>query len=96
MDSVLRHHKWKGRQVYLDDLCVFGETLKKHNERLEEVLRSLDQTSLSLNIKKCSFGATKILLLGQEISEGGIRPDTRRIHRQTISATSRHQQTRNR
>ena len=47
----------------------------EHNERLEEVLRCLDQANLLLNIKKCSFGASKILLLGHEISKEGIRPD---------------------
>lgn len=75
MDTVLRGHKWKHCLIYLDDLCIFGKTLEEHNQRLSEILKCLEQANLSLNIKKCSFGASEISLLGHQISREGVRPD---------------------
>ena len=76
MDSILRDRKWKHCLLYLDDLCVFGRTLEEHNARLHDVLSCLDRGNLSLNLKKCTFGATQITILGHEISQHGIRPDS--------------------
>ena len=76
MDSILRGRKWKHCLVYLDDLCVFGASLEQHNERLRDILECLDRANLSLNVKKCSFGSTKLNMLGYEITREGVRPDS--------------------
>lgn len=75
MDSVLRGRRWKHCLIYLDDLCVFGKTLEEHNERLRDVLGCLDQANLSLNYKKCVFGASSVTILGHEISHEGVMPE---------------------
>ena len=75
MDTVLRGRKWKQCLVYLDDLCVFGKTIEEHNQRLCEILQCLDQANLSLNIKKCSFGASRVIILGHEVYAAGVKPD---------------------
>lgn len=75
MDTILRGHKWTSCLVYLDDICVFGRTLQEHNERLRDVLDCLNEANLSLNIKKCSFGATRLKILAHEITSAGVRPD---------------------
>ena len=75
MDTVLRGRKWKQCLVYLDDLCIFGKSIHEHNIRLAEILHCLDQANLSLNIEKCSFGTSKVIILGHEVSAAGIQPD---------------------
>ena len=39
----------------LDDIIVFASSEKEHNERLEEVLKTLKEKGLKLNKEKCCF-----------------------------------------
>ena len=41
--------------VYLDDVVVFGENLKVHNERLREVLDRMRKYNMKLQPDKCEF-----------------------------------------
>ena len=47
----------------MDDVIVFGETQKQHDERLVEVLRKLAQAGVTLN-KKCEFSKSSLKYLG--------------------------------
>ena len=47
----------------MDDVIVFAETQKQHDERLVEVLRKLAQAGDTLN-KKCEFSKSKLKYLG--------------------------------
>jgi len=40
---------------YLDDLLIFGETLKVHNDRLRHVFARLRMHNLKLQPHKCEF-----------------------------------------
>ena len=79
MDTVLRGRKWHSCLVYLDDVCVYGRTWEEHNERLGDVLRCLDDASLSLNLKKCHLAQTELQLLGHTISTQGVLPDPDKV-----------------
>lgn len=65
--------------TYLDDICVFGNNLRKHNENLIQVLSRLRQMGLRLNPSKCKFMQKQMLYLGHIISEKGIEPDPEKI-----------------
>lgn len=61
--------------VYLDDIVVYGDNLKEHMERLEEVFQRLKNYNLKLKPSKCNFLCKEITYLGHIISDKGINPD---------------------
>ena len=48
MDLVLADLKWTTCLVYLDDVIVFSTTFSQHLERLESVLRCIQEAGLTL------------------------------------------------
>ena len=44
-----------GVEVIIDDILVWGEDLKQHDERLEKVLQKAKERNLKLNKDKCKF-----------------------------------------
>ena len=62
----------------MDDVIVFGETQKQHDERLVEVLRKLAQAGVTLN-KKCEFSKSSLKYLGHMVSSEGIKADPDKI-----------------
>ena len=42
--------------VYLDDTILFDQTKEEHIRSKENVLKRLEENSLTLNLKKCRFG----------------------------------------
>jgi hypothetical protein len=65
--------------VYLDDVVVFGENLKVHNERLREVLDRIRKYNIKLQPDKCEFLRKEVCYLGHIIGHTGVRPDEKRI-----------------
>ncbi|XP_046408442.1 uncharacterized protein K02A2.6-like [Ischnura elegans] len=64
----------------LDDVLVFGETREQHDERLEAVLRRLQEAGITLNYNKCKWRVNKCRFLGHVISaEEGLLPDPEKI-----------------
>lgn len=61
--------------VYLDDLIVFGKSLKDHDKNLNEVFERLRQVNLKIHPGKCTFLRKEVLYLGHVISDKGIHPD---------------------
>lgn len=60
--------------VYLDDICIFGKTLKETIENTKIVMDRLIEFELRLKASKCTFFATNIELLGHKISYNKIEP----------------------
>jgi hypothetical protein len=58
--------------VYLDDMFVFSNTIKEHEEHLEEVFRQLERAHLYLSKKKAELYATAMDCLGHVIDNKGI------------------------
>jgi len=69
----------QGVVCLMDDVLVYGATQQEHDERLEAVLETMSANGMTLNEAKCQFSQKKILFLGQEIDEHGIRPDPAKI-----------------
>ena len=55
-----------------DDIIVFGQSQKEHDEIPNLVLQRLEQTDLTLNKNKCEFSKTKLNFFGLQFSEHGI------------------------
>ena len=63
----------------MDDVLVHGHTEEEHDERLDKVLRRLEQAGLTLNQEKCKFSQSRVKFLGQVVDQSGIRPDPEKI-----------------
>ena len=59
----------------MDDILVFGKDLHEHNARLEQVLRRIQTSEATLNLKKCEFAKPSLKYLGHIIDEKGIQAD---------------------
>ncbi|XP_036142872.1 uncharacterized protein LOC118645594 [Monomorium pharaonis] len=75
MNSVLTGMQGLRCLVYLDDIVIYGSSLKEHNKRLEEVLLRLREANLKLQPDKCEFLQKEVNYLGHIISKDGIAPD---------------------
>ena len=55
--------------IWIDDLCVYTKgSIEDHLELVREVMRRLNKHKLRINIDKCHFAYTRVLILGHFIS----------------------------
>jgi Reverse transcriptase (RNA-dependent DNA polymerase) len=64
-------------QAYLDDLAVRSDTPKQHVVDVRRVLERTRNANLRLKLAKCTFGKTKVELLGHKVRFGEVRPNDR-------------------
>jgi hypothetical protein len=64
--------------VYLDDILIFGETLKVHNDRLRDVFSRLQMHKLK-QPDKCEFLRKEITYLGHKLTTQGSLPDSDKV-----------------
>lgn len=69
----------EGVLVFLDDILVFGKTKEKHDQRLDIVLRILEENEFCMNRGKCLFAVTELIFLGWHISGQGISPTADKV-----------------
>ena len=62
----------------IDDVMVFAESEKQHDERLHTVLDKLEKAGVTLN-EKCRFKETEVTFLGHIISAEGVKIDPKKI-----------------
>ena len=65
--------------AFMDDLMIFASTIDEALTRLDETLHALTSAGFVLNPEKCSFLVTKVLYLGFEVSQGEIRPNSKKV-----------------
>ena len=63
----------------MDDVLISARSIAEGMELLEEVLKLIGESGLTLNLNKCNFFRKRIDFLGFEIDENGIRPGNRKI-----------------
>ena len=51
----------------------------KHNNRLEQVLKTISRAGLKLNKEKCRFGEKQIVVLGHVVSGDGVKADPSKV-----------------
>lgn len=73
MDAVLRG-LWVCALVYLDDVIVFFlGSIEWHVVEVAAVLERLDMAFMTLNVSKCTVGATSIEYLSHHLGPDGVR-----------------------
>ena len=76
INQVLRDYKGVICEAYLDDiLCFSKDSFNEHVEKLEAVLKRLEENGIKLRAEKCVFGKREVRYLGRLISAEGYRPD---------------------
>ena len=79
MDFVLSDLRWIECLCYLDDILIFGSTFEQHLERLDRVLQAIGDAGLTLNPKKCIFGARQVKFSGHLIDIEGVHPNPEKV-----------------
>ena len=75
MEKVLRGLNWRTCVVYLDDVCVYGESFQQHFDNLRATFLRFRQANLTLRPNKCHFFQSKITFLGHVVTGEGVQPD---------------------
>ena len=79
MEVVLSGLARDGCMVYLDDILVFGRTVKEHNDNLAKVFERLRSAGLTLKPKKCKLVQVEVCYLGHIVSAEGVRTDPSKL-----------------
>jgi hypothetical protein len=65
--------------VYLDDIIVVGKSFEDHLKNLEEVLKRLKYSGLTLSSKKCHLFQKEVQYLGHVVSGNGVAVDQQKV-----------------
>ena len=78
MDNTIQG--FQGVFCFLDDILIVSKgSVTEHNEIVDKVLPRLDKKGFGLKLSKCEFSKTKLIWLGFEIDETGVRPKHSKI-----------------
>lgn len=55
MKNLFINYLWKFILIYVDNIIVFSQTLKKYLQHFERILNILKRSNVTLNITKCHF-----------------------------------------
>ena len=61
--------------VIVDDILIWGQNQKDHDEKLEKVLKRARQVGLTLNPQKCKFRVSEVTYVGHTLTNEGAKPD---------------------
>ena len=70
LDIILSGVRWQTCMIYFDDAIVFSKESETHLRHVDEVLRLLRRTGVTLKLWKCSFFQPKVHYLGHFIPPG--------------------------
>ena len=61
--------------VYIDDICIYSQSLEEHAQHLATVLERMSAEGWRLNLAKCEFAVQETVFLGFKVSGTGVKPD---------------------
>lgn len=79
MDTVLSGLQGVECYIFMDDIVVYAETLKEHDEKMHKLMGRLKEANLVLAPEKCQFLRREVAYLGHIISENGVKPCPKKI-----------------
>lgn len=77
METILADHDHV--ICYYDDILVFSDNEKDHEQHMDEVTKKMKEARFKLNAKKCELRQQEIEFLGYRINKDGVRPDPSKI-----------------
>ncbi len=75
--QVLDHAK--GTACIQDDIVVYGQSTREHDENLKRVLDKLSANGVTLNRDKCEFRKTEITVVGHVVGKDGVKADPSKV-----------------
>lgn len=78
MDKILSGLQGIELFVYMDDIVVYANSLKEHDEKMKRLFGRLKTAGLTLQPEKCLFLRKEVAYLGHIISEEGVKPDPKK------------------
>ena len=63
----------------MDDLLIYTEDQKEHQEIVSEVLKRLNDNGMAISLDKCVWEADKVEYLGYLVSEQGLLPLPKKV-----------------
>lgn len=81
MNQVLQPYLNKFVMVYLDDIVIYSNSVKEHQEHVKKVLQLLKENQLVAKLKKCAFFYEQISFLGFVIGNGKVKTDPGKIEK---------------
>jgi hypothetical protein len=79
MHACLKEQIGRNVEVYIDDIIIKSTKADNLLDDLRETFTNLDQYSIKLNPKKCSFGAP----IGQLLATSSLREESKAIQRRS-------------
>jgi hypothetical protein len=79
MNQILQPVLGKFAMVYLDDIVIYSNSVKEHNEHIRTVLEILRKNRLIAKKSKCSFFFKQISFLGFVIGNGKVLTDPEKV-----------------
>jgi hypothetical protein len=73
MQEILADFKFHNVIVFIDDILIMSESFEKHLELTEQVLTTLKNNGITVNVSKCEFFKNEVGFLGHVLSREGIR-----------------------
>jgi predicted aspartyl protease len=79
VDTILGDIKYKYVFPYVDDLCIYSNTIEEHWAHVREVLLRLREAKLTINPLKISIAQKSVKFLGFIISDKGLSTDPQKV-----------------
>lgn len=79
INSVLRNFINKNCLVYMDDVIIFSTSLEEHLLYLDQILKTLSDKGLKIQLDKCEFLQKEVLFLGHKVTKNGLEPNPEKI-----------------
>ena len=61
--------------IYMDDLLIYSDNDKDHEEQTKRVLQHMRELDLYLKLEKCSFNVSEVEYLGMIVKPGSLAMD---------------------
>ena len=61
--------------IYMDDLLIYSDNDKDHEERTKQVLQQMKELDLYLKLEKCSFNVSEVEYFGMIVKPGSLAMD---------------------
>ena len=81
MEMCLGDQQYLTLLFYLNDICIFSSSVDEMLNRIEMVLKCLQDFNLKIKPKKSVFFQSKVLFLGHILSKEGISPNPKKVQK---------------
>ena len=72
MQEILSLYLWVFTLIYIDDIVVYSRTFKDHIQHIDQVLKAIAASGLTLSPPKCHLGYRSVIVLGHIVSRLGL------------------------